>query len=111
MPLSFSLIAAIAEHGGIGINGALPWHIKADMKYFRELTEHHIVIMGRKTWESIGSKPLPNRLNVVVTSSAATLLDRHSDYTNVIFASSFDNALDLLTYVHVVEYELYDAYA
>ncbi len=62
-----TLIAAIAENGVIGRNGALPWHLPADLKRFKELTLGHHLIMGRATWESIG-RPLPNRTFVVVTS-------------------------------------------
>lgn len=51
---------------GIGINNALPWHLPADLKRFKELTSGNCVIMGRKTYESIG-RPLPNRRNIVIT--------------------------------------------
>lgn len=61
-----SIIVAIAENGVIGDKNALLWHIKEDMRFFREKTTSHPVIMGRKTFESLG-KPLPNRTNVVVS--------------------------------------------
>jgi dihydrofolate reductase len=62
-------IFATDSSGGMGNNGALPWpHNKEDMAWFRMHTMGSIVLMGRKTWESIGSKPLPGRKNVVVTS-------------------------------------------
>ena len=61
-----SIIAAVAENGVIGDKNALLWHISEDLKYFKTLTTGHPVIMGRKTWESLG-RPLPNRENVVVT--------------------------------------------
>jgi dihydrofolate reductase len=64
-----TLILAMDEEGGIGKNNDLPWpRIKEDMKFFREMTRGSMVIMGRKTFESLGSKPLPNRLNVVLSS-------------------------------------------
>lgn len=63
-----SLIAAIADNGVIGAGNALPWHLPADLKRFRELTRGHHVIMGRKTCESIG-RPLPERTNVVVSAN------------------------------------------
>lgn len=56
----------MSENRVIGKDGKLPWHMPADLKYFKELTSHHVVIMGRKTFDSFG-KPLPDRLNVVVT--------------------------------------------
>ena len=61
-----SLIAAIGKNNAIGVGGKLPWNLPADMKYFRETTKGHPVIMGRKTFESI-SHPLPNRQNIVIT--------------------------------------------
>ena len=65
-----AIIAAVAENGIIGANNKLPWHLPADLKRFKELTTGKVVIMGRKTYESIlttlGS-PLPNRKNIVIT--------------------------------------------
>ena len=54
--------------GGIGKDGGIPWKCPEDMKNFKRLTIGNVVVMGRKTWESIGSKPLPNRVNLVLTS-------------------------------------------
>lgn len=62
------IIAAVADNGAIGRGNALVWHISGDMKYFRKLTTGFPVIMGRKTFESIG-RPLPGRRNIVVTRS------------------------------------------
>lgn len=61
-----SIIAAVAENGVIGDKNALLWHISEDLRYFKSVTSGHPVVMGRKTWESLG-RPLPNRTNVVVT--------------------------------------------
>ena len=62
-------ILAIDDCNGIGFENGLPWpHNRADMEHFKRVTEGHVVIMGRKTWESIGSKPLPNRECVVLSS-------------------------------------------
>ena len=63
-----SAIVAVDENWGIGYNGDLLEHIPEDLKYFKRLTENNIVIMGRKTWDSLPKKPLPNRLNMVITS-------------------------------------------
>ena len=63
-----SIVAAVADNGAIGKDNQLLWHITEDLRYFRKLTTGHTVIMGRKTWESIG-KPLPNRRNIVVSKS------------------------------------------
>lgn len=62
-----SIIVAIAQNGTIGDKNSLLWHIKEDMRFFRTTTSCHAVIMGRKTFESLGSKPLPKRTNIVIT--------------------------------------------
>jgi dihydrofolate reductase len=68
--MTVNAILAHDKNYGIGKDGKLPWpHNDADMKWFRECTNGHIVVMGRKTWESLGNKKLPNRTNIVVTRS------------------------------------------
>ena len=62
-----SIIVAVAQNGTIGDKNSLLWHIKEDMRFFRTTTSGHAVIMGRKTFESLGSKPLPKRTNIVIT--------------------------------------------
>jgi dihydrofolate reductase len=64
-----SLLAAVARNGVIGRDNGLPWHLPDDLKRFKALTLGHPVIMGRRTYESIG-KPLPGRTNIVVTRVA-----------------------------------------
>ncbi|WP_068637554.1 dihydrofolate reductase [Thauera butanivorans] len=61
-----TLIAAVARNGVIGRDNGLPWRLKADMQHFRAMTMGHPVVMGRKTWESLG-RPLSGRRNIVVT--------------------------------------------
>lgn len=63
-----SAIVAVDDNWGIGYNGDLLEKIPEDMKYFKELTTNNVVIMGRKTWDSLPKKPLPNRTNIVITS-------------------------------------------
>ena len=68
--MTIKAILAHDDNFGIGKENGLPWpRNSADMKWFRECTHGHVVIMGRKTWESLGCKKLPNRINVVVTRS------------------------------------------
>jgi len=67
-----ALVVAAATDGAIGKDGKLPWRISEDMKHFKRVTLGHAVIMGRKTWESIG-KPLVDRRNIVVTRSVSSL--------------------------------------
>lgn len=62
----FSIIAAIGKNRELGQNGDLVFHIKEDMKYFRDTTKGHKIVMGRKTWESLPGK-LPNRENIVIS--------------------------------------------
>ncbi len=67
--MKVTLIAAIAENGVIGKDNDLIWHLSDDLKRFKQLTKGHHVIMGRKTFESLG-RPLPNRVNIVVSRNA-----------------------------------------
>ena len=64
--LPLSLIAALAENRVIGIDNSMPWHLPGDFKYFKATTLGKPIIMGRKTWDSLG-RPLPGRLNIVVS--------------------------------------------
>jgi dihydrofolate reductase len=64
--MKLSLIVAVAENGVIGHNNQLIWHLPNDLKQFKRLTTGHCIIMGRKTFESIG-KPLPNRISIIVS--------------------------------------------
>lgn len=69
-PIPLVLVAAVADNDVIGREGALPWRLKSDMRHFRILTLGHPVVMGRKTFQSIG-KPLPGRTTIVVTRDPA----------------------------------------
>ena len=84
-----SLIVAVAENGVIGKNNQLPWHLPKDMKYFRDTTMGHCVIMGRKNYDSIPLKyrPLEGRTNIIVT--------RQKDFKaeGCIVANSMEDAL------------------
>jgi len=83
--MTLSLIVAVDENNGIGKDNKLPWHLPADLKHFKALTTGHPIIMGRKTFESIG-KALPNRRNIVIS--------RQTDYVaeGVSVVSSLDEA-------------------
>lgn len=87
-----SLVAAVDSKSGIGLNGKMPWgHIKEDMEFFRGLTTGSTVIMGRVTFESLGNKPLPNRRNIVISSTANVAY--YFKYDNLFYESSLENAL------------------
>ena len=65
--MKIHLIWAQDEHGGIGKNGKLPWHISEDLKNFKKLTSGSAILMGRNTWESLPIRPLPERRNIVLS--------------------------------------------
>ena len=65
-----ALVAAVARNGVIGANNRMPWHLAGELRHFRTLTTGHRIVMGRKTWESLG-RPLPDRENVIVSRDAA----------------------------------------
>ena len=89
LPTRLELIGAVAANGVIGRGGQLPWHLPDDLKHFKQLTYGHAIIMGRKTYESIG-RPLPGRRNIVVSTTLAT--PPHAD---VDLAPSLDAAIDV----------------
>ncbi|WP_065757985.1 dihydrofolate reductase [Pseudomonas defluvii] len=72
--LPLSLIAALAENRVIGIDNRMPWHLPGDFKYFKATTLGKPIIMGRKTWDSLG-RPLPGRLNLVVSRQPGLTLE------------------------------------
>lgn len=85
--MKVKIIVAVTENDAIGRNGELLFHYKEDLNNFKKLTSGNIVIMGRKTYESIG-KPLPNRINIVLTRGVNS-----EDNTNVIYKKSLEEAL------------------
>tara|TARA_R110000772_G_scaffold216990_1_gene327412 strand:+ start:118 stop:633 length:516 start_codon:yes stop_codon:yes gene_type:complete len=94
--IKLSLIVAMAQNRVIGINNNLPWHLSEDLKYFKRVTMGKAIIMGRKTYESIG-KPLPGRTNIVVT--------RNQDYTadGVKVVHSLDEAIQLSENIALID--------
>lgn len=86
-------IVAIAKNFAIGKDGKLPWHYPADLKFFKEMTTGQCVVMGSKTWASIG-KPLPNRLNVVLSRSGD--IEPHPDIMQL---AETEEVLDLAQYL------------
>lgn len=86
-----SAIAAMSRNRVIGINNKLPWHLPEDLKYFKEKTKGKIMIMGRKTFDSIGQRPLPGRLHIVITRNS----DYKSNHELVKIVSSLEQAIAL----------------
>ena len=87
------IIVAVADNDAIGRYGKIPWHLSADLKHFKAVTMGHPVIMGRRTFESIG-RVLPGRFNVIV-SSTLNLDDPRLKDQDVAVVRSLDEALDL----------------
>lgn len=68
--MNIALVYAVSQNGVIGNKGGLPWHVPSDLKHFKAVTLGKPIIMGRKTWESLPRKPLPGRINIVLTREA-----------------------------------------
>ena len=85
-----TILAAVARNGVIGVDGGLPWHLPDELALFKELTLGHVLVMGRRTYESVG-RPLPGRTTVVVTRQA----DWDAGAEGVLRAGSVPEALEL----------------
>ena len=85
--MNLTIIAAISENNAIGYQGKIPWHIPEDLKRFKQLTTGNTIMMGRKTYESIG-KPLPNRTNIVITKN------KNFRATGIIIAHTLEEAIE-----------------
>ena len=85
-----SLIAAVAKNRVIGVRNTLPWQLSADLRYFKKLTSGHPIIMGRKTFESIG-RALPGRSNIIISRHAYTAP------SDCVVADSIESAITLCT--------------
>lgn len=99
--LPYEMIVAMNEEGVIGITDAsgqqkIPWHLPEDLRHFKEKTSGHIVVMGRKTFDSLPNGPLTNRLHIVLTRTPTL-----STYQSVIYAS-LDDCYDLLSKLRIV---------
>jgi dihydrofolate reductase len=87
-----TLIVAMTPSGLIGLDGKIPWQIPEDLKRFKQLTTGHAIIMGRKTFESIG-RPLPNRTNIVVTRKGVKVPGDMKPGTGFVVCTSIHDAL------------------
>lgn len=101
--MKIKLIAAIDSKAGIGLAGTIPWKLSADMTRFKALTTGKVVIMGRRTFASLNFKPLPNRSNIVISSTLAPGSHEHTSGDNYTVYPTLGKALDylrpFLTYV------------
>lgn len=88
-------IAACSANNVIGTEGDLPWSLPEDMKFFRDTTKGHIMIMGRKTFDSFKGRALPNRVHIVITRNAEQMTFESTPTAPVYFVKSIDAALEL----------------
>lgn len=88
--LTYTMIVATDLRNGIGKNNELPWHLSEDLKRFKTITTGHPIVMGRKTWESLPKKPLPERQNIVLThdknysAQGATVINNINEIKQVV---------------------------
>lgn len=107
--MSLSHIVACTTDRVIGLQGRMPWHIKEDLQRFKRLTQHHTVIMGRKTYESIG-RPLPNRRNIVISRNKLELpgVELVSDVTSALSLCSPDEESFVIGGAEIYKQTLFD---
>ena len=84
--MDINIIVAASNNHVIGVENKMPWHLNGDMKYFKSLTIGKCIVMGRKTFESLGSKALPNRVNIIISSNEIKS-------ENIVVRSSIEAAL------------------
>jgi dihydrofolate reductase len=85
--MNFELIVAQSLNGYIGFENKIPWYLPEDLSHFKKITDHSIVIMGRRTFESLPNGPLKNRINIVLTKNPQNKNQTISDINNVFFTN------------------------
>ena len=99
--MKISIISAIGENNEIGKDNKLLWNIKNDLKNFKKLTSNKVIIMGQKTYESLPIKPLPNRINIVITD------DYDISYNGCVMAYGINDAIEKSQYWSSIEDEVF----
>ncbi len=94
--MKIAMIAAVAENNAIGINNKMPWYLPGDLRYFKAMTIGKPVVMGRKTFQSLG-KPLPGRTNIVITR------DKHFTHDGIKVVHSLPDALSLAKDIAMID--------
>ena len=93
--MNIHIIWAQDNSGGIGKNNTLPWHISEDLINFKKITLNNTIIMGRKTWESLSEKPLPNRRNIVLTTKNINNTETYSTMDLCLKTLKDDGVVDI----------------
>jgi len=109
--MNIHIIWAQDKKGGIGKNNSLPWHISEDLINFKKITSNHTIIMGRKTWDSLPKKPLPNRRNIVLSSKKMDEVECYSSTDSCLESLMGDNILDAFVIGGKMVYDSFFNYA
>lgn len=105
----YNLILATSFQGGIGYNNHIPWNIKNEMLYFKNITSYtkdknkkNVVIMGRKTWESLLCKPLKNRINIIISNNYINMNNNVFVFNNIKYALDYCKSLSYIENIYVI---------
>ena len=109
--MKIHLIWAQDQNGGIGKGGKLPWYIPGDLKNFKKLTHDATIVMGRKTWESLPIKPLPDRRNIVLSSNPIKDVENYSNIKECIKKLHCDDVKEIFIIGGAQVYEHFFQYA
>lgn len=119
--MSITLFLAASRNGVIGSNNDIPWRLSADLKRFKQLTVGRFVVMGRKTWESLPKKPLPDRQNIVLTNKVGysapgaivfhslNSIIKHKETTDIVIIGGEEIYKQFLPFADKVELTIVDA--
>lgn len=107
--MRYNAILAMNRKNVIGRNNKIPWYIPEDLNYFRRITQNQVVIMGRKTFESLPKGPLPNRINIVLTTEPSNYKDIEKIHTGTLYFTKYEDLNNLLNEIEiaVIEKQLY----
>ena len=107
--MKYNAILAMNRKNVIGRNNNIPWYIPEDLNYFRRITQNQVVIMGRKTFESLPSGPLPNRINIVLTTEPSNYKYIEKTHAGKLYFIKYENLEKLLNEIEakIVGKQLY----
>ena len=109
--MNIHMIWAQDSNNAIGKGGALPWHFSEDLKNFKKLTIGHIIVMGRKTWDSLPINPLPNRRNIVISTKKKLEVESYTSIEECIDTLKNNNEMDIFIIGGASIYKFFYKYA